>query len=191
MVVYDKYTNKKVNSFTTSLGHANGSTYNGKDGNIYVTHGNLSRTKIHKFSASNIESRKNINVKSASLSRGVSGVAYDAVTNKLYYASGNGIYEYSNGSFKHKVTRKGYLIGSSQDFCVHNGIVYDTRVNGGNTIDIYKISGAYLGSYRVKISGHEIEGINYFGEGNKMAVLFNHYGSKKNYIYVIDSIVPK
>lgn len=189
--VYDKHTNKKVNNFSTSLGHANGTTHNSKTDKIYVTHGALSRSKVHYFSASSIGSKKSISVKSTNVSRSVSGVAYDDSTGKLYYASGNGIYEYSGGSMKHRVTRKSFLFGSSQDFCVHNGIVYDTRTNGGNTIDIYKVSGGYLGSYRVKISGHEIESIDYYGEGNKMAVLFNHYGSKNNYVYVIDSIIPQ
>lgn len=190
VAVYDKYTTKKVNNFKTSLGHANGATYNNQNNNMYVTHGDLSNKKVHKFSASNIASKKSISVTDTNMPLGVSGVAYDDATGKMYYASGNGIFEYSDGRMIQRVYKKSYIFGRSQDFCVHNGIVYDIRVNGGNTIDIYQVSGAYLGSYRVKIKNHEIESIDYYGEGNKMAVLFNHYGSKNNYVYVIDSIIP-
>ena len=190
VVVYNKYSNKKVNEMNDNFGHANGAAYNAKTNNIYVTHGALSRSKVHKFSAKNIESKKSTGSSSFSTSRNVSGAGYDDKTGKFYFASGDGIYEYKNGSMKHVATRKSFVFGMSQDFDVYDGIIYDIRINGGNTIDLYKTSGGYLGSYRVSMSGLELESIDYFGEGAKMALLFNHYGNKTNYIYVIDGIMP-
>ncbi len=190
IVVYNKYSNKKVNEFNSNFGHANGATYNASTNNVYVTHGALSRSKVHKFSAKNIESKNSLNPSTFNMPRNVSGAGYDDATGKFYFASGNGIYEYKNGGMKQVAHRKSFIFGTSQDFGVHNGIIYDIRINGGNTIDIYKTSGGYLGSYRVKMSNLELESIDYFGEGAKMALLFNHYGNKTNYIYVIDGIMP-
>ena len=190
--VYNKSTGKKVNSFNgLSFGHSNGMGYNSGNGEIYVTHGLLSRNRVHKFSAKNIASRKSIGASKFTLSRGVSGVSYDDVTGKLYYASGNKICRYSGGKLKEIVTRKNFSFGKTQDICVHNNIIYDIRINGGNTIDIHTTSGKYLGSYKVNV-GNELESIDYYGEGGKMALLFHHSGgSTKHYIYVIDSIMPK
>lgn len=190
VVVYNKYSKKKVNEFNSNFGHANGTTYNPKDNTIYVTHGALSRSKVHKFSASKIESKKSISVSSFNMPRNVSGAGYDDATGKFYFASGDGIYEYKNGGLKQVVHKKSFVFGMSQDFGIYNGIIYDIRINGGNTIDIYKTNGSYLGSYKVSMSGLELESIDYFGEGAKMALLFNHYGNKTNYIYVIDGIMP-
>ena len=188
--VYDKNTAKNINTFQGfNFGHANGSTYAVNKGDVYVTHGLLSKTKVHRFSVSKIDTRKNIDAGSFSLSRGVSGIGYDRVTGKIYYASGNGIYLYSNGKLKKVVTKKKYAYGMSQDMCVHNDIIYDIRINGGNIIDIYTTSGSYLGSYKTGF-GYEIESIDYYGEGQKMALLF-HKNSKKHYIYVINTIMPQ
>ena len=188
--VFNKSTGKKVNSFSGfSLGHSNGATYNASSNNIYVTHGLLSRKKVHKFSANNIGSRNSIGESSFSVSRDVSGVSYDDATGKLYYASGNAIYEYKNKKFKLVTKRKKFSFGQSQDICVYNGIIYDANINGGNRIDIFKVDGSYLGTYKVNV-GYELESIDYYGEGNKMAVLFHHSGSLTHYIYIIDTIMP-
>lgn len=188
--VYDKSTAKNINSFEGfNFGHANGATYNVKKGDIYVTHGLLSNKKVHRFSVSNIGTKKSIDPGSFSLSRGVSGIGYDRVTGKLYYASGDGIYRYSNGNLKLVVKKKKFVRGMSQDLCVHNDIIYDIRINGGNIIDIYTTSGSYLGSYKTGV-GHELESIDYYGEGQKMALLF-HQNKKKHYIYVINTIMPQ
>ena len=123
------------------------------------------------------------------MSRDVSGVSYDDATGKLYYASGNAIYEYKNKKFKLVTKRKKFSFGQSQDICVYNGIIYDANINGGNRIDIFKVDGSYLGTYKVNV-GYELESIDYYGEGNKMAVLFHHSGSLTHYIYIIDTIMP-
>ena len=188
--VYNKRTTKKLNSINGKLGHSNGMTYNASDGYIYVTHGVLTRNKVHKFTASKIQSRSKLKDNPIKLSKDVSGIGYDDVTGKMYYAGGNKIYEYSNGKLKFIVKRKRFIFGQSQDICVHNGVIYDIRINGGNIIDRYRIDGAYLGSYKTNV-GYEIESIDYYGEGNKMAILFHHSGSLKHYIYVIDLIMPK
>ena len=188
--VYDKSSGKRVKTYSGfSLGHANGMTYNASSGNIYVTHGLLSRNKVHKFSGNNIASRKSIGVSSFTVSRGVSGVSYDDATGKLYYASGPDIFEYKNKSLKHVADRKKFVFGQSQDICVYNGIIYDININGGNRIDMFKVNGQYLGSYKVGV-GYELESIDYYGTGNKMALLFYSSGSHTHYIYIIDTIMP-
>lgn len=188
--VFNKSTAKSVNSFSGfSFGHSNGASYIVNKGEVYVTHGLLTRTKVHRFSTSKIGSRKSINTESFSLSQSVSGIGYDRVTGKLYYASGDGIYKYSNGKLKQVVHRKSFIFGMSQDICVHNDIIYDIRINGGSTIDIYTTSGSYLGSYKVDV-GYELESIDYYGEGQKMALLFHKRG-QKHYIYVINTIMPQ
>lgn len=189
--VYNKSTAKRVNHFTGfSFGHTNGMGYNVKSGNIYVTHGLLSRSKVHMFKASGIESRKSIGASSFNAPISVSGIGYDRVTGKLYYASGDGIYRYSNGKTTKVVNRKNFVFGMSQDICVHNDIIYDLRISGGNALDIHTTSGKYLGTYKFNV-GNEVESIDYYGEGEKMALLFhNSGGSTNHYIYVIDTIMP-
>lgn len=190
LTVYNKYTGKKVNSFDTNFGHANGSGYNTSNGNIYVTHGESSRSKVHRVPTANIESRTSLKASTISTPRNVSGAGYDAVKNKFYFASGGGIYNYSGGSMSLAASRKNYSWGGCQDFGVHDGIIYDARIKSETAIDLYKTSGGYLGSYKIKMSGLELEGVEYYGEGKKMAVLFNNYGNKENYIYIIDTIIP-
>ena len=201
--IYHKNTGKKLRYYVkdTILGHANGLTYNANNGNVYVigvgatyyfslkdaVNGNFSLHKLNFY-------HKNGNIYN------FGGIAYDSSNSKYYTQSG----AYISVTNNDRVVEKTYIkvrLNTNQDIGTYKGMILSVNFNGQygdsdnvnktrNSIDIYRASnGEYLGSYIVKINrSAELEGIDYFGNGNTFA--FYVQGYPNDYIYKGNMIIP-
>ena len=188
--MYNKNSGKQIKSVTVgNFHHANGMAYNKSNDSIYVALND--GKKYLSFPLSDLKSNGKITSNSHQFSKSISGIAYDRIYNQYYFAKGGRVYV-ADSNFKLIRTIKKIRSGIPQDIGGYNGIIMVVVYLGsseGNAIDLYRFTdGAYLGSYKVKFPGWELESVDYYGTGNTFSIYFNTHGNSKNYIYNTDKI---
>jgi len=182
--VYDK-NGKLKNTIADNFFHANGMTYNPKNGNIYLTP--LQKGKYYTFSGTNIAQIKRISKKAHNFKYSASGVTYDEFKNHFYTTSGKTLRRYdSNMKYKNKFKKYKYTIG--QDIGCYNGLILaiDYVRSGNADIYIHRASnGEYLGKYHVSLPG-ELESVSYDSYKKNFALYFNN--GSNNAIYTTTAI---
>ncbi|MCQ2545178.1 MAG: hypothetical protein MJ144_01935 [Clostridia bacterium] len=134
-------------SSCSSMGHANGTTYNPNTNRFYVvkTHKGIRTRSCSTYDGTTKELAGIFD-----LPRQTSGIAYDESNNKFYLSKGNEIYVCDTDFNVEKFIHKRIRYNHAQDIGAYNGIVFVCTWVSGNSsyIDMYRASdGAYLGGY--------------------------------------------
>ncbi|MCQ2546738.1 MAG: hypothetical protein MJ161_04225 [Clostridia bacterium] len=170
----------------SSMGHANGTTFNPYTNKFYVvkTHKGIRTRSCSTYDGTSKELAGIFD-----LPRQTSGIAYDESNNKFYLSKGNEIYVCDTDFNVEKFIHKRIRYNHAQDIGGYNGIVFVcTWVSGNNSyIDMYRASdGAYLGGYDVSFG--EIESCAV--DDGYLIILMNNASGDGDCIYKTKERLP-
>ncbi len=169
--VIDKNSGEVVNYLKGNFGHANGSTFNKDNGNIYITH--LFDQEVTVINKNNLK-KPTLKSSQKQFLTPITALAYDYYTKKWVLKTGTQINVYNKNFSKHL---KSFSVVKhiGQDAGVYKGLLLSINFIFFDDSDlyIYDIStGKLYGRYHLTLPG-ELESVDYDATNDVFVLLFN------------------